>query len=483
MGRTSAWRTYAAAGLLLSASVVELGCKEASRGPSGAVNTGNGGAGATAGSGPGAGGNPGDAGGSPVGSGGGGGATSVGFCDTGLRLGETAPNSGVYWSTFDVAVGDLDGDGWDDYVAGNNVTHPNRVYLSNGTGDFEIAAELDLSGSGDPNDNNTHAVVLADFDNLDGPDLIVGNNFRSNRVYLNQGSSADVWEGFALDPNSVDGSAPADCSSNQASDACDTTWALASADLDGKNGPDLIVGNKSNLSNRILLNNGVSGGAWLGFSVTAQPLGTMDVVALATGDLNGDGCVDVVSGGDQDADMVWLNGKDAGGCTAVFNGAPIIGSGPTLGLALADLDGDDVLDLVTGTGYSQTAGALTANQVFLGDGAGNFSLAIEFGSPSLTEAVITVDANADGLLDVVVGNLYALDNSGGVTELWLNGATDNSNEWPGLELAQSFPPRDTRALALIDFDGQGGLDLLEANHAENEGGEPDILWQQPCAPR
>lgn len=109
-------------------------------------------------------------------------------------------NSSEEDDTWSVGVADLDNDGDLDFIVGNynDSTEPgnNRVYLNNGSGSFK-------TGWNSTETDNTYAIALGDLNNDGFVDFIAGNGQWStntaSRVYLNNGDAT-----FNLSWNSSD---------------------------------------------------------------------------------------------------------------------------------------------------------------------------------------------------------------------------------------------------------------------------------------
>jgi VCBS repeat protein len=180
------------------------------------------------------------------------------------------------------------------------------------------------------------------------------------------------------------------------------------------------------------------------FTEVASVTVAKDPGNIAVGDLDGDGALDLVMGSEFDNDVSIALGRGDGS----FELSVDLALPSTDYVALADVSGDDVLDLIlpSGTGVS----------VLMGTGDGGFGVATlykvsdEFGSEG-TFWIAPADLNGDGAVDIAAssyaGNLALLINHGDGT------------------FADPVEYHDPYAVAVAvaDFDGDGALDVATAN--------------------
>jgi hypothetical protein len=196
-----------------------------------------------------------------------------------------------------------------------------------------------------------------------------------------------------------------------------------------------------------------------------------DPAAIATGDFNGDGKIDMAVPGLTNQLVILLGNGD--GTFSNAAGSPIyLPAAPFTVLPFAvtagDYNGDGTLDLAVACGDGTV-------RVFFGDGKGGFNSApespIQFGF--MLNALAQGDFNGDGLIDLAVLGV----GNGTVTVLFGNGngfssdAGDSYTVGPtggGTTLALMIEPNTSgnggpSAVATGDFNSDGNLDLAVAN--------------------
>ncbi|MEO1008015.1 MAG: FG-GAP-like repeat-containing protein [Planctomycetota bacterium] len=161
---------------------------------------------------------------------------------------------------------------------------------------------------------------------------------------------------------------------------------------------------------------------------------------IAIGDLDGDGVNDVVaSNRASDNVSVLINNGDGTFAPPVSIG---VGDEPIV-VAIGDLDGDGANDVVTANRTSENL------SVLLNNGDGTFAPDVLYAMPGSTEAVAIGDLDGDGDNDLAASNVVLLNNGDGTFA-------------PPVVFGTGF---GVARIAIGDLDGDGDLDLAAVNNA------------------
>src|SRR5579864_71438 len=249
--------------------------------------------------------------------------------------------------------------------------------------------------------------------------------------------------------------------------------AVAVGDFNGDGKLDLVTANSysnsfwASGSVSVLLGNG--DGTYQPARNFATGTGNYTFPSVAVGDFNSDGKLDIVETNDSGVSVLLGNGD--GTFQPARNLALPLGQGPQ-SVAVGDLNGDGKLDLVvTGTtsyfgpyAYATPPGANYVN-VLMGNGDGTFSDAstVQIPSGSELQPVALGDFNSDGKLDV------ATTATTGVALLLNNG---NGTLAPPTTFATGG---SAESVVVGDFNGDGKLDLVTGNYSSGVGSTMSIL--------
>jgi hypothetical protein len=353
----------------------------------------------------------------------------------------TSPSSGIFGGGSQVAIGaypssvavaDMDGDGDLDLLTSNEDANSVSLRVNNGQGVFNVGQEVAVGARPD-------ALVVGDVDGDGDLDFLTAayDLSRTVSLRLNNGQGS-----FDRGQEILTGPFPR---------------SVTLGDIEGDGDLDLLVASSGSNTVSIRRNDGT--GSFSGSQEVPVGEGSTDVVV---GDVDGDGDLDLLT-----ADY-GNNRLFSGGGTTVsvrlndgqgnFSGTQqvTVGLGP-YALAIGDIDGDGDLDLLTANSgrSTPTASGNTTVSVRLNDGQSNFSGNQEFSVGATTRELVLGDIDGDGDLDVLVAR-GASSGSSAVSVRLNNGRGQFSGTQ---EVEVGTAPR---ALALGDVDGDGDLDLLTA---------------------
>ncbi len=266
--------------------------------------------------------------------------------------------------TTSVDFGDWDGDGDLDLAVGNG-NAANEVWQNN-------AGTLELAWSSDTEIDNTMSVRWGDWDGDGTLELAVGNMGDANYVYVNTGGDLEIaWT----------------------SDETEQTRAVAWGDLDDDNDDDLAVGNSNNTANHVYLNTGGD--------LDLTPAWTSDeensTYAVDWADVDGNGFDDLVEGNyNEEVNRLYMN-------AGLLDTAGIELSADqinTKAVQFGDWDGDGDPDLALGHGSTDTP---VANEVYVNDD-GTLVPSWTADEADHTTHLMWIDHDGDGDLDLSVAN-------------------------------------------------------------------------------
>ncbi|HKX46716.1 MAG TPA: VCBS repeat-containing protein, partial [Planctomycetota bacterium] len=369
----------------------------------------------------------------------------------------------------ELAAGDFDGDGRLDLAASLFAQHAVAVLLANGIGGYDPALRYNvgavplgvgvvalpgdlhadiycvnaadtslLRGDGQGAFRAAEGYYVGDeprfleLERLDGDayfDAVSIDLFQRRIAFLRGGPSNQfsIAGHVALDPS-----------------MSETPAAFLLDDFDGDTRPDLLVSVNASDALQLLRNPGV-----LPFGA-ADPDDRVDVgsepLGIDSGDLSGDGVLDVVVANSGDDTIQVLIGDGSGGFTPL---APLAVPGRPLAVRIADLDVDGLADVLVSTGHNDGSG--TSLLVLGGNGQGQLVLLDQIPIPAIAISIEAADLDGDGLPEVVAGQS---DNAFDEVVLLHNGGLFDFTA----ELLPVGP--NPLEVELVDIDLDGVRDLL-----------------------
>jgi predicted nucleotidyltransferase len=346
-----------------------------------------------------------------------------------------------------VTAGDLNSDGKPDLVVVNNLINTLSVLLnttSPGAATPTFAPKQDFATEDGP-----LSVALGDL-NGDGKLDLATANFNSSTVsvLLNTTAPGSTRSSFSGIQNFVTG---------------DRAAFVTMGDLNGDGRLDLAVANFISNTVSVLLNVTPTGAVTASFAANKQIATGTGPIFVTTGDVNGDGKLDLaVANFDSNDVSVLLNSTGAGSNAPSFDAKQDFATGDSpLFIAVDDLNGDGKVDLAVANLDSSSVSVLL-NTIRLDASTPAFALKQDVDTGHGPRAVAVGDVNGDGKPDVVVTHLGV-----NIVSVLLNtsaaGATSTSFA-PEQDFATGTDPV---SITLADLNNDGKLDLAVTNSNSN----------------
>ncbi|MFH0735847.1 MAG: FG-GAP-like repeat-containing protein [bacterium] len=356
------------------------------------------------------------------------------FVDSGQRLGNAA--------SWDVKLGDLDGDGDLDAVLGNNfwnnvIPQQNEIWLNDGSGTFSKSPQ-ELGSSA--------KITLDDIDNDGDLDIFENGDWQTGliKTWLNNGSGQFTLSNkfpfkgtYIIFDNKFGDQSLNDVITFESGDS--TILRIYS-----------ILVDTSIIKTTFTLNN---------FGATA----------MATNDLNKDGYSDIVIG-QGGPTYILFNDK-----TGSFNiSEQKLGNNICFNLFTGDLNNDGYPDLLQ-CNYHNENSVVQPAQFYLNDGTGKFvSAALPYQTSYLTQTATLVDLDNDGDLDIYMNHGHRYSYWDRRSEILYN---DGQAHFISTSVNMNLIQSD--AIDFGDLDKDGDLDAFLAVTRivdDNHYGGPSRVW-------
>jgi len=300
-----------------------------------------------------------------------------GFPSAPIALTLTAPASSM-------VVGDFNGDGSPDLAVGTIAASgmPGTgvtIFLNtaDGTGNFSAGQSSTIIAG--PPVNEATQIVAGDF-NGDGKLDVAAANFSDGSVIILPGNGNGT---FQQTLHMSVGTSPT---------------AITAGDYNGDGKPDLAVALQHNNVEVVtpLIN---VGGATFQAKADVSINGT-GVTSLASRDMDGNGTIDLIVGSTDGKAAVFVNN----GAAAFLNSATVEAAGPVAAVATGDFNFDGAIDLVSANGGNQTTPGVNSVTVGTGNGLAAFSAVNDFSTGTQPISVAVADFNGDSKPDLVTAN-------------------------------------------------------------------------------
>ena len=349
---------------------------------------------------------------------------------------------------YQVAIGDLNGDGKPDLVVANSSDNTLSVLLNTTTaGDTtsSFSTHQDFATGTFPIE-----VAIGDINGDGVPDLVTANHDDGSvSVLINLTSPGAASLSFT---NKTDFTVVNTSGHDAAS--------VSLSDFNGDGKEDICATSYTEGIVAIFLNTTTPGDTTPTFSTKTDLTGSAGYIGVVAKDLNDDGLPDIAVGNESGYISVFLNKTTPGASTASFttNTDFITASNSTI-LAVGDLNGDYKPDLAIAAHNTIGTVSVLFNTMTLGTSPASFSGKTDFTAKAGAYFVGSGDLNMDGKPDLIMG----YRDEGDSISVFLS-TINPGNATPSFSTREDFNiGASPYAAAIGDINGDGKPDLIVAN--------------------
>jgi hypothetical protein len=309
---------------------------------------------------------------------------------------------------------------------------------------FECSGVINTGSFLSKTENATGAspvyLYAADF-NADGKPDLVSVNSSDNSISILKNTGAAGLMSFAAKDDKVTGTLPSEA---------------AIGDLDGDGKPDIAVANYGSGTVSVFQN--TSTATVISFAAKYDVTASSGAYSVALGDFDHDGRTDLAIANRTSNKISVFRNLSIPGAISFGNITDFNTAGEPYSIVAADMDNDGKTDLITAN-YSSNSVSIFRNLSVIG--TIDFQLKPDVAAGTNPVTIAAGDINADGKIDVVVGN-YGSHN----VTVFKNTSTGAGN----ISVAQdNFEAgNNPHSVAINDIDGDGKVDIAVSNSSSDK---------------